>query len=110
MLLPAILLALAAHRRAIPAPGVTCGRRGPTRQGDVAHALHRRRWLGQPFTFLVVGVLAALMLALVWSGLLLPRVNDGDGTLLFAIMLAAIGLGLVLVPEIVYLATTLAGV
>ena len=61
------------------------------------------RWLGQPFTFLVVGVLAALMLALVWSGLLLPRVNDGDGTLLFALMLAAIGLGLVLVPEIVYL-------
>ena len=61
------------------------------------------RWLSQPFTFLVVGLLAALMLALVWAGLLAARVNDGQGTLLFVVLLAAIGLGLVLVPEIVYL-------
>ena len=61
------------------------------------------RWSGQPFTFLVVGVLAAFVLALVWNAVHSPRVNDGASTLLFTLMLAAIGLGLVLVPEVVYL-------
>ncbi len=104
VLLPAVLLALAALSAGNTGAGRDLLAGVALPDGATSHMpFIVERWLGQPFTFLVVGVLAALMLALVWSGLLLPRVNDGDGTLLFALMLAAIGLGLVLVPEIVYL-------
>ncbi|MFO7631659.1 MAG: DUF2298 domain-containing protein [Caldilinea sp.] len=62
------------------------------------------RWSSQPFTFLIVGLLTALSLALVWTairlGALLPHEHR---PLLFALALAAVGLGLTLTPEIVYL-------
>jgi len=62
------------------------------------------RWLGQPFTFLVVGGLTALALALVWTGV--QRSVQLPATalpLVFALALTALGLGLTFTPEVVYL-------
>ncbi|MBK8045664.1 MAG: hypothetical protein IPK16_00160 [Anaerolineales bacterium] len=64
------------------------------------------RWLGQPFTFLLLGVLVACVLALIWRRTA-PDV-DFDASpaarpLLFALLMAALGLGLVFAPEFVFL-------
>ncbi|MCS6827326.1 MAG: DUF2298 domain-containing protein [Caldilinea sp.] len=62
------------------------------------------RWTSQPFTFLIVGVMTAIALALLWTGLhRFATMAPEERPLLFALTLAALGLGLTLTPEIVYL-------
>lgn len=62
------------------------------------------RWFSQPFTFLLIGVLTALTLALVWTGVQRSaQLSTSVQPLIFALGLAAIGLGLTLTPEVVYL-------
>jgi YYY domain-containing protein len=62
------------------------------------------RWLSQPFTFLVVGVMTALALALVWTGVQRgAQLPHSVQPLVFTLALAALGLGLTLTPEVVYL-------
>jgi uncharacterized membrane protein len=62
------------------------------------------RWSSQPFTFLFVGLMTALALALLWTALQRgAAVTREQQPLFFALALAAIGLGLTLTPEIVYL-------
>jgi YYY domain-containing protein len=66
-----------------------------------------QRWSTQGFTFLLVGALLAVAVALLWQAL---TVQTGDETLearrqslVFALLLAGIGLLLVYAPEFVYL-------
>ncbi len=103
--LPAALLALSAW-------AATSTERGRALVGNVAlpdgAASHLpfivERWAGQPFTFLIVGAMTALALALLWTGVhRFATVAREERPLLFALALAAIGLGLTLTPEIVYL-------
>lgn len=62
------------------------------------------RWLIQPFTFLIVGLLAALTLALVWSGVRRgAQLTPETQPFVFALALAVVGLGLTFTPEVVYL-------
>jgi len=62
------------------------------------------RWLSQPFTFLIVGLMTSVTLALVWSALQRgAALTREQQPVLFALALAAVGLGLTLTPEIVYL-------
>lgn len=62
------------------------------------------RWLAQPYTFLLVGFLTALSLALLWAGVARgAALRKEDRPLLFALALAALGLGLTLTPEVLYL-------
>jgi len=63
------------------------------------------RWLAAPWTFLIVGLLLATVVALLWQrlvdtqkGRLLP-----ESSLLFVLLLAAVGLLLAFAPEFVYL-------
>ena len=60
------------------------------------------RWGERPFTFLTAGLLAAAAVAACWSGLQRGILAE-QRTLLFAFLLAAVGLGLTLVPELIYL-------
>ncbi len=60
------------------------------------------RWLDRPWTFLLVGGLAAISLSLLWARLVEPRERDGPAVT-FALMLASIGLLLAFAPEFVYL-------
>lgn len=61
------------------------------------------RWLSQPFTFLLIGVLTASTLALVWTGVQRSaQLSASAQPLIFALGLAALGLGLTLTPEVVY--------
>lgn len=62
------------------------------------------RWLSQPFTFLIVGLLTALLLALVWTGVQRgAQLSPATQPLVFVLALAALGAGLTFTPEIVYL-------
>lgn len=63
------------------------------------------RWSSQPFTFLLVGALLALFVALGWSWLAGAQSAAGapPSPLLFVVMLAAVGLALVYAPEFVFL-------
>jgi len=62
------------------------------------------RWLSQPFTFLIVGVLTALTLSLVWTGVQRgAQLAPPTQPLVFVLALAALGAGLTLTPEVVYL-------
>ncbi|BAM01079.1 MULTISPECIES: DUF2298 domain-containing protein [Caldilinea] len=82
------------------------------------------RWTAQPFTFLIVGAMTAVALALLWTGIqhmvgaknflpqhFSPQQGALDSTpgvaaptpLLFVLALAVIGLGLTFTPEVVYL-------
>jgi YYY domain-containing protein len=62
------------------------------------------RWISQPFTFLVVGLMTAVALALLWTALQRGAALTREQLpMFFALALAAIGLGLTLTPEIVYL-------
>jgi len=62
------------------------------------------RWASQPFTFLIVGSMTALFLALVWTGVSRARLlSKEQWPLLFVLVLAVLGLGLTLTPEVVYL-------
>ena len=60
------------------------------------------RWGERPFTFLTAGLLAAAAVAACWSGLQRGILAE-QRSLLFALLLAAVGLGLTLVPELIYL-------
>lgn len=63
------------------------------------------RWTGSPWTFLLTGLLLALVVTLVWQQA--ARMAAGEAPLdrasLFALLLAAIGLLLVFAPEWIYL-------
>jgi uncharacterized membrane protein len=59
------------------------------------------RWTGQPFTFLLVGALLTVVAALVWQ--ILADNRRTAAPVLFALLLAGIGLLLVYAPEFVYL-------
>lgn len=62
------------------------------------------RWSSHPFTFLIVGLMTSVALALLWTALQRgSAMTHKQQPLLFALALAAIGLGLTLTPEIVYL-------
>ena len=62
------------------------------------------RWLSQPFTFLIVGLFTALLLALVWTGVQRgAQLSPATQPLVFVLALAALGAGLTFTPEIVYL-------
>ncbi|MEZ4711925.1 MAG: DUF2298 domain-containing protein [Caldilineaceae bacterium] len=65
------------------------------------------RWGAQPFTFLLCGLLLGVLLALLWTQLTAGAENESsaspDSGLLFALLLAALGLGLAYAPEFVYL-------
>ena len=62
------------------------------------------RWLSQPFTFLIIGGMTALALALVWTGVRRgAQLPDTARPLVFVLALAAVGLGLTFTPEVVYL-------
>ncbi|MFM7583966.1 MAG: DUF2298 domain-containing protein, partial [Caldilinea sp.] len=60
------------------------------------------RWGERPFTFLTAGLLAATAVAACCSGLQRGLFAE-QRSLLFALLLAAVGLGLTLVPELIYL-------
>jgi len=59
------------------------------------------RWTRQPFTFLLIGALLAVVVALLWQ--ILADNERTDQPAIFALLLAAIGLMLVYAPEFVYL-------
>jgi YYY domain-containing protein len=62
------------------------------------------RWTSQPFTFLIVGLMTSVALALVWTALRRgAAMTREQQPMLFVLALATIGLGLTLTPEIVYL-------
>ena len=72
------------------------------------------RWSGQPFTFLLCGLLLGLLFALLWAQLTQGAVQEireteqanfaiQNGGLLFALLLATLGVGLAYAPEFVYL-------
>lgn len=67
------------------------------------------RWSGQPWTLLLCAVLLALTLALIWTRIKLASTEVAANqpadapALLFALLLAAIGLLLVMAPEFVFL-------
>lgn len=62
------------------------------------------RWLARPWTFLVAGGLASLVVALLWQRFSNPTAQSrGRGPTDFALLLAGIGLLLVYAPEFVYL-------
>ncbi len=104
VLLPAALLALAGVFAGTTEAGRTLLAGVALPDGATSHVPSMvERWSSQPFTFLVVGMLTAFVLALVWGALFSSQINDSSSTLLFTLMLAAIGLGLVLTPEVVYL-------
>ncbi len=60
------------------------------------------RWLARPWTFLLMGGLLALVVALVWQRFVRAG-QDEDPALSFALLLAAIGLLLVFAPEFIFL-------
>ena len=51
------------------------------------------RWLRQPFTFLVVGGMLSLVLAMLWRRMANMACRQPADTLAFALLLAAVGLG-----------------
>lgn len=57
------------------------------------------RWTAQPFTFLIVGAMMAIALALLWTGIQAGAYDIR----LFILVMAGIGLGLTFTPEVVYL-------
>lgn len=59
------------------------------------------RWLARPWTFLLLGGLTALVVALLWQRLTDEEEQDPSAT--FALLLAGIGLLLLYAPEFVYL-------
>ena len=59
------------------------------------------RWTGRPFTFLLVGALLTGVVVLVWQ--ILAEYRHTGAPVLFALLLAGIGLLLVYAPEFVYL-------
>ncbi len=64
------------------------------------------RWTQQGFTFLLLGALLGVVVALVWARLARPRLwlESGEGVaFFFALLLAGVGLLLVYAPEFVYL-------
>lgn len=66
------------------------------------------RWGAQPYTFLLGGLLLGVLLALVWSLVMAPPSTASPAALdrtalLFALLLATLGVGLAYAPEFVYL-------
>lgn len=60
------------------------------------------RWLTRPYTFLLFGAGLALSVAIIWAALSSPR-RQGAAVGLFVLIVAALGLLLVYVPEFVFL-------
>lgn len=62
------------------------------------------RWLGQPYTFLLLGGLTAVTAVLVWRALCsLREPGARPAVTVFVLMLVLVGMGLVYTPEFVFL-------
>ncbi|MFN3979808.1 MAG: DUF2298 domain-containing protein, partial [Caldilinea sp.] len=103
--LPAVLLGIAAFAATSTEGGraLLAGMALP--DGATSHLpFILERWSSQPFTFLIVGLMTAVTLALLWTALQhRAAMTSEQQPLFFALALAAIGLGLTWTPEIVYL-------
>ncbi|RME62959.1 MAG: hypothetical protein D6790_05490, partial [Caldilineae bacterium] len=61
------------------------------------------RWLARPYTFLLAGGMAGLVIAMLWSRLLRANSEEANPATTFVLLLAGLGLLLVYAPEFVYL-------
>jgi YYY domain-containing protein len=102
---PAVLLAISAWMSTATDAGRAQVANVALPDGMTAHTpFILARWTSQPFTFLIVGSMTALFLTLVWAGVSRARLlSKAQWPLLFVLVLAVLGLGLTLTPEIVYL-------
>ena len=104
--LPAVFLLGSLALASATAWGHTLIERTPLPEGATAHwPFVLARWTTQPFTFLLVGVLLALVAALAWRRLnaLSAGSSQPATPMLFVLMMAGIGLLLVYAPEFVFL-------
>ncbi len=102
--LPAGFLAISAALALGTSAGHALLERMPLPDGATYASMMVQRWTGQPFTFLLFGGLLAAASALIWQRMAGPHSGDGSARVdLFVLLLAALGLALVYVPEFVYL-------
>ena len=103
--LPAVLLGIAAFVATSTEDGRSLLAGMALPDGATSHLpFILERWSSQPFTFLIVGLMTAVTLALLWTAFQhRAAIAREQQPLFFALALAAIGLGLTWTPEIVYL-------